>query len=242
MHTKSIRYSYMKTLIQHGPNEPITEPMWTAMDVQTRYPAVDKELAEGSAPNTLEFLHDFYTREFDRITPNIKDDAYVVLHDGFQMKVWKEFLTQPQFVGKVVLDTHQYLMIAEALGCEQTLEAYTKYIRENYAKDIEEVQAYVPVVCGEWCLFNSLAVGMDTKGGQSVLNGMDFTENAGISAEEKKAIYEVIAKEQLEAWRKGSGYFYWSYKLLDKVNEKHWKGWDCWDLGKSVDEGWFTET
>lgn len=237
------RYGQRKGLWGIQPiNEPITEPMWSSMDVQKRYPPVDKELAEGSAPNTLEFLHDFYNRAFDRIRPNIREDAYVVFHDAFQLKAWKEFLTQPKFVGNVVLDTHQYLMIAEAFGCEQTLEGYVSYIRENYVKDIAEVQEYVPVVCGEWCLFNSLAVGMDTNGGQTVLNGMDFAQNEGIRPEEQKRIYEVIASEQLAAWKKGSGYFYWSYKLLlDTVNEPHWRGWDCWDLGKSADQGWFPE-
>ena len=65
----------------------------------------------------------------------------------------------PHFFGyrfeNVVLDTHQYLMAAEMMGCEQTPEGYLKYIEENFAKDIAEIQEYVPVICGEWCLFNS---------------------------------------------------------------------------------------
>ena len=40
-------------------------------------------------------------------------------------------------------------------------------------KEIEEMQQYFPVICGEWCLFNSLACGWDTKGGQTVLNGLE---------------------------------------------------------------------
>ena len=50
------------------------------------------------------------------------------------------------------------------------------------------------------------------------------------------------AKAQLDAWNAGSGYFYWSYKLLlDTVNEPNWIGWDAWDLGKCADQGWFPE-
>ena len=223
-------------------NEPITEPMWSLLDVKGRYEPVDKELAEGSAPNTLEFLREFYTRAYDAIKPQLGEDKYVVFHDAFRLKDWKDFLTQEKFKGNVVLDTHQYLMVAEALGCEQTLEGYTKYIRENYAKDIAEVQEYVPIVCGEWCIFNSLAVGADTKGGQSSLNGMDFEDAKTVSDEEKKAIYMKLAAEHLAAWEKGSGYFYWTYKmLLDPTNEANWRGWDCWDLAKSVDLGWFPE-
>jgi hypothetical protein len=223
-------------------NEPITEDVWELFNVPVRYPAVDKEMAEGSKPNTLEFLQDFYSRAYDRIRANVAEDKYVVFHDGFVINAWKDFVTQPKYKN-IMLDTHMYLMVAEALGCEQTPEGYVAYIKENFEKPIEEVQKYVPVVCGEWCLFNSYTVGIDTKGGQSVLNGVDFhVERNVLSDEDKKQVYHKICDAHLQAWRKGSGYFYWSYKLLlDTVNDSNWFGWDSWDLGKSVDQGWFTE-
>ena len=222
-------------------NEPITEPMWTTMNVPNRYRAVDPVLAEGSGPNTLDFLREFYTKAYERIVPFLGEEQYVVFHDAFLLKEWKDFLTQDKFRGKVVLDTHQYLMVAEALGCPQTLAGYINYIEEVWAKDIAEVQAYVPVIVGEWCLFNSYAVGMDTKGGQSSLNGMDFSENKEtFTSEQKKTIYQTIANAHLNAWQNGSGYFYWSYKLLlDTVCNSDWIGWDAWDLGKCHDMGWF---
>lgn len=223
-------------------NEPVTEPIWSVMDVQKRYPPVDPILAEGSAPNTLEFLRGFYDRAYDAIKPHLGEGKMVVFHDAFQLKAWKDYLTQEKYKGNVVLDTHQYLMMAEAYGCEQTMEGYLGYIKDVYEKDVAEVQEYVPVVCGEWCIFNSLAVGMDTKGGQSSLNGIDFSDSKTVSEEEKTSIYTAIAKAQLDAWAKGSGYFYWTYKmLLDPTNEANWRGWDCWDLAKSVDLGWFPE-
>ena len=223
-------------------NEPVTEPMWSMFDVPNRYPAIDKELAAGSAPNTMEFLFSFYDRAYERIRPHLREDAYVVFHDAYRFKDWKDYVTQEKFRGKIVLDTHMYLMLAEAMGCEQTLEGYRKYIDEVFAKDLEEVEAYVPVVVGEWCIFNSLAVGMDTKGGQSALNGVDFSESRELGEEEKKEIYMAVSEAQLAAWEKGSGYFYWSYKiLLDPTNEPAWRGWDCWDVAKSVDLGWFPE-
>lgn len=86
----------------------------------------------------------------------------------------------------VVLDTHNYLMMAEMEGCEQTVEGYVHYVKEHFAKDIEEMQQYFPVICGEWCLFNSLAVGRDTKGGQTVLNGMEGVSEEKMTDEEKK--------------------------------------------------------
>ena len=164
----------------------------------------------------------------------------MVFHDGFRLGVWKDFLTQDKFRGNVVLDTHMYLMVAELMGCPQALQGYAEFIRTNYADAVAAVEEYVPVVCGEWCLFNSLAVGEDTKGGQSSLNGMDFGGARTVSAAEKREIYNRLAQEQLAAWDRCSGYFYWTYKmLLDTVNERNWVGWDCWDLAKSVDEGWF---
>ena len=223
-------------------NEPITDPIWTIMGVQDRYVPVEPELAKGSGPNTMEFLRQFYSDAYDRIKPNIKDGAYVVFHDGFQLKQWKDFLTQSKYVGNVVLDTHQYLMMAEMMGCEETVEGYLKFIEDTFAKDFAEVNEYVPVICGEWCLFNSLAVGMDTKGGQTSLNGMDFGDSVILTSEQKAEIYQAVGKAQLDAWSKGSGYFYWTYKmLLDTVNEPNWNGWDCWDLSKSVDLGWMPQ-
>lgn len=220
-------------------NEPIMEKAWRLMNVPERYPAADKDMAEGSGPNTLEFLKDFYCRAYDRIRKFLPEEKYVVIHDGFELLAWKDFMRDEKYVN-VVLDTHQYLMMAESDGCPQNLGAYENYIEEHYKKDIEEMQKYFPVICGEWCLFNSLACGCDTKGGQSVLNGVEGSVREQLDPENKKEIYQAVAKAQLDAWNKGSGYFYWSYKLLtDTVNSPGWVGWDSWDLGRCVDFGWF---
>ncbi len=130
------RYGQKEALFGIEPiNEPITKPMWDLMDVPSRYPAVDRELAEGSAPNTLEFLRQFYEDAYDRLRSHMARDKWVVFHDGFQMKAWKDFLTRPEF-RNVMLDTHLYLMTAEQKGCEQSVEGYTAYIEEHYAADI----------------------------------------------------------------------------------------------------------
>lgn len=220
-------------------NEPMLEEMWEVMDIQKRYPPADPEKAKGSAPITREFIRQFYEDAYDRIRRHMPEEKYVVFHDGFVLKAWKDFMREDKYKN-VVLDTHQYLMLAEMEGCEQTVEGYLAYIKEHFEKDIEEMQQYFPVICGEWCLFNSLACGWDTKGGQTVLNGLDGSSEETVSAEEKKKIYHAVAKAQLDAWNKGSGYFYWSYKLLtDTVNTSGWVGWDSWDLGRCVDFGWF---
>lgn len=140
----------------------------------------------------------------------------------------------------IILDTHQYLMMAEIDGCPQNVEGYVTYVKEKYEASIKEMAQYCSVICGEWSLFNSLVCGHDTKGGQSVLNGIEGMEKESYTPEEKKEIYEELAKVQLDAWNCGKGYFYWNYKLLlDTVNEPVWIGWDSWDFGKSAAQGWF---
>jgi len=220
-------------------NEPITERMWKLMDVPNRYPAADKAMAEGSAPNTMAFLREFYCKAYDRLRRFLPEEKYVVIHDGFELTAWKDFMQEAHYQN-VVLDTHQYLMMAEAEGCAQEPEAYKAYIREHYERKIEEMQQYFPVICAEWCLFNSKACGHDTKGGQSVLNGVQGTQADVLSAEQKRSLYLDLADAQLQAWEKGSGYFYWSYKLLtDTVNETGWNGWDRWAFRSCINFGWF---
>ena len=60
------------------------------------------------------------------------------------------------------------------------------------------------------------------------------------SVPEKRKKYIMLwQRAQFETWNRGSGYYYWSYKLLtDTVNTPGWIGWDSWDLGRSVDFGW----
>lgn len=219
-------------------NEPVLEDMWESMKVAERYPAVDPKKAEGTKPNTIEFIRQFYLDAYDRIRKYLPEEKYVVFHDAFRLKAWKEFMREEKYKN-VVLDTHQYLMVAEMKGCDQTVEGYVEYVKE-LKEDIAEMQQYFPVICGEWCLFNSLAVGQDTKGGQTVLNGVEGLAEEAVSAEQKREIYHAVAEAQLDAWSAGSGYFYWSYKLLtDTVNTPGWVGWDSWDLGRCVDFGWF---
>ena len=220
-------------------NEPVTERMWKLMDVPGRYPPAEPSMAEGSGPVSMEFLRGFYLRAYDCLRRYMPEEKYVVIHDGFELKAWKDFMREDRYVN-VVLDTHQYLMFAETEGCGQTLPDYLDYIRGHFAKDIEEMQQYFDVICGEWCLFNSLACGCDTMGGRSVLNGEEGSGQELMDEMEKARIYRALARAQTEAWDKGSGYFYRSYKFLtDSVNEAGWVGWDSWDFGRCAAFGWF---
>lgn len=53
----------------------------------------------------------------------------------------------PEFKN-VVLDTHQYLMTAETMGCPQTAEGYDDFVRNTYAPMIAEMSEYFPVIVG----------------------------------------------------------------------------------------------
>lgn len=219
-------------------NEPILEGKWVSEDIPNRYPAVDKEMASGSCGNNIDFIKKFYLTAYDRIKPHLSDSKYIVFHDCFELKIWKDFMQEEKYQN-VVLDTHQYLMNAEGEGCDQTVEGYLHVINNQYAKDIEEMMQYFPVICGEWCIFNSLACGIDTHGGRNAFNKIGDDVAKTISDQDRLSIYRALSAAQLRAWHQGSGYFYWSYKLLvDTVNTNDWKGWDSWDLGRCIDFNW----
>ena len=220
-------------------NEPATDAIWEVLDVPNRYPAADPEKAAQSKPVTWEFLEQFYLDVYERLRRILPIEKAIVLHDGFDLLRWKNFMREDKFEN-VWLDTHQYLMMAEVMGCARTPQEYVRFIFEKYKKDIEEMEQYFPVICGEWCLFNSYCVGADTNGGRIVLNGEEGVSAEIVSDEEKKNIYRLLAQAQLEAWRSGHGFFYWSYRLLtDTVNTNGWVGWDAWDLSRCFDFGWF---
>ena len=131
-------------------------------------------------------------------------------------------------------DGKEYLFVKGAVLLEtrECTEEHVEIEDAAWQKLHEEMEKYFPVICGEWCLFNSLACGRDTHGGQSVLNG-EMEALQTVSDEEKKEIYQILDRAQKKAWAAGSGYFYWSWKLLiDTVSTDDWKGWDAWDLGR----------
>ena len=153
------------------------------------------------------------------------------------MRAWCDQTKYPD----VVLDTHQYLMMAEMTGVEQKLETYLSYLQQQLMPQYREVCAKHEVICGEWCLFNSLACGYDTKGGQSILNGVVAADDAPrMSDNERREIYRELCRAQMAIWQLGAGHYYWNYKILfDTVSTNTWQGWDSWDLGRCAAFGWF---
>lgn len=223
-------------------NEPITEGLWNKMNIQTRYKPRDPEIAKGSAPNTFSFIRGFYEEAYKRIAPYLVEGKKIVFHDGFELGEWFDFMTDKKKYPHFVLDTHQYLMIAEMGNTAQTVDSYVEFLNKNLRPLYGEVSKVHDLICGEWCLFNSLACGYDTKGGQSVLNGVTANDDGAgtMSLEERTKIYQALNKLQMDIWKLGVGYYFWSYKtLFDTVNTQNWRGWDSWDLGRCYAFNWF---
>ncbi|MBR6322950.1 MAG: beta-glucosidase, partial [Lachnospiraceae bacterium] len=144
---------------------------------------------------------------------------------------WKDFMRDGKY-RNVILDTHQYLMMVEAFGLEPTKEGYVQFIEEHFAKDVAEMQQYFPVICGEWCLSNAISYRKFT---DAVTK-----EERGCTKEERDEIMRALDRAQKAAWDKGSGYFYWSWKLhIDTALRPESEGTEPWDLGRAALYGWF---
>lgn len=217
-------------------NEPITQSMWEIMKPTERYEARDSEMAKGSQPITIEFLYDFYVTAYEKLRAILPIEKVIVFHDGFELHKWKKFFLDNEFEN-VMLDTHQYVMFAEATGTEQSLASYQAYLKD-LGEQIKEVASYVRVFVGEWSLFNSYAVGIDTKGGINPTQEK-FEDQTRLSKEELKAFYRSLWEESISAWNQGEGYMYWTYKLdIDTINEPEWYGWDSWDMNRCLSHKW----
>lgn len=217
-------------------NEPATPIIWENMNPQKRYPPRDIELAKGSKAVSIEFLYEFYDKAYQRIRNYLPIDKKVVFHDGFELDIWEEFFRKGNYKN-VVLDTHQYLMMAELTGTKQEINDYIKFIK-NLKEKIETVSKYVEVCVGEWCLFNSYSVGIDTNGGINP-TAAKYENNKMRSNKELVEIYQKLWEESVDAWNSGIGHFYWTYKLnIDTVNKPEWYGWDSWDLDRAISQEW----
>lgn len=214
-------------------NEPMTEEQWEITEVQKKYPPADPEKAKGSKGCSMEFLQNFYADAYDRMRKYLPEDKMIVFHDSFSLKPWKEFVKKEKF-RNIIMDTHNYLI---GLHDGDSIPAMEDYLREIklWGDEIAEMKQYAGVIVGEWCLFNSIVGGLSTHAGQAFCD----EKLKRRSPEEIRKIYREIADAQLSAWRKGDGYYFWSYKLnIDTVNTPGWEGWDAWDFGRCYDFGW----
>lgn len=214
------RYGQRKALWGIQPlNEPITDALtgdipWE--EVNKAYQAKDPELVVGSAPIKMTFLRQFYIDAYHRIMHHMAEGKYFVFHDAFRTESWTDFMQEPEY-RNVVLDMHFYISNAELGGCPKIPEAYVGALRGPLQARVEKMQQCFPIICGEWCLDNGYI--------------KDVTD-----PDEVERVCKLLAQTQIDVWNRGSGFFYWNYKMLVSDEKLEY-----WDLKKCILHGWITD-
>jgi glucan 1,3-beta-glucosidase len=198
-------------------NEPVSPELWEVLEIPKRYPPADLAYAKGSEPVPTEFLKTFYRDAYQRIRAQ-SDTVTVVFHDGFRIREWIDYFTEPEFTN-IVVDTHLYLMELTFTAGEQDLGDYLDYVETRFVPTVREMSAHFPLIVGEWCL--------DTM----------TTKAAAMTDEERQNYYRSLAAAQFKAWEPTAGWFYWNYKLLVDPPQ-----FDAWDMGKSIELGYLPDT
>lgn len=192
-------------------NEPVSKEVLEIN--KERYRPRDPKRAEGSTYVPTEVLKEFYLKGYERVCRHCGERVKVVLHDGFRLEEWENFMPRESYPN-VVIDTHMYLNFSEADIKGKHFSDYQKYVEESFEKRLVRAQQFHDVVVGEWCIANK----------------SDLIRSAA-EAEQKRRIYRMFGEIQLNAWEKCEGWIYWSYKL-------HTPGRNDWDFARAVDEGW----
>lgn len=190
-------------------NEPISEQMRAF--TKDRYRPADAAKAKGSNYVPTEVLRSFYLRGYQAVRRH-SQTAKVVLHDGFRLPEWQDFMAGPDF-HDVILDTHCYLAFQEPDMKGHEMEDYARVIRERWGRALELAGQTHDVIVGEWSLANK----------SNERNSTDPTR--------RDWAYRVIADLQMQAWQSTAGWFFWNYKL-------HTSGRNDWDLCRAVHAGW----
>ncbi len=189
-------------------NEPVSEQILSF--VGKRYPAKDPERAKGSTAVPTEVLKDFYLRGYEAVRRHCGPETTVVIHDGFRLEEWEDFMPREDYPG-LVIDTHMYLFTVESMMQDRRLPSYQAAILKGFRERLERAEQFHPVIVGEWC----------------VANKCEEKETAVVPAD----IYRTIGEWETEAWEACSGWFFWSYKL-------HEPGRNDWDYERALDSGY----
>lgn len=200
-------------------NEPMCSdtPIAKGMNIahlQQLYPPVDKDAGLRSENYPLAFLQDFYRRAYRELRRFLPADKCVVFHDAFSPELWGDFFAGEGFEN-IVLDTHQYLTMAEyAIPGANTLDKY-RMILQGVRGKLDAVSARLPVIVGEWSL---------------CVHGEGLPE---MTAAERTDFYRALAQAYLDALSPANGQFYWTWKLNTDHPELY-----AWDAGRCLINGW----
>ncbi len=205
-------------------NEPISKRVFHTAPSKNR--AMDPKEADGSTFVPSLFLHHFYKKAYFKLREYMPLEKAVIFHDGFRLGEWKDFFLR-NHMKNVYLDTHIYIWAMEGFVPFPSQKLYRTYLSME-KKAIRKAQLYTPVLVGEWCLCNHLAVDLPKEG----------WEEPYYLREEKK-IYRSVANLELNAFKEAAGWCYWSWKLDPSSSyegEDAWKA--SWDLSHCHAKGW----
>ena len=208
--------------------------------------AKDKAETRGSGPVPMVFLKRFYRAAYRRLRPILAEHHIIVFHDGFRLGRWRDWFVREGMRG-VMLDTHVYVVMAErfpllrAIPERWMMGCYRLFVRWNACR-IRSASRYTPVIVGEWCVANNLAIRMIA----GPANDGDSTDaDAARGASAIRGVYREVAAMQRRAWDASAGQIYWSYQLRgDRAllrgpdSRADARRFDPWDLTHVWHAGW----
>lgn len=161
----------------------------------------------------MDILRDYYLRGYEACRKHVDKNVAIVIHDGFRLKEWKDFMTDLKFEN-VILDTHFYQCFAE----EQKhfdMASHLHMAAVQRVEEIKEMSNYFPIIVGEWSL------GIEP----------DYTLK-DMNEVQLDAAFRAYAAAQLLSYEMAEGWFFWSYKVENEETQ-------TWDYKRCLENNWF---
>lgn len=150
----------------------------------------------------LSIIQKFYLDAYKAIRKN--SDKQIVFHDAFRPMdhTWTEFFTKNN-LENVGFDLHLYHCFEERLKNSSPKEHIDEILNVRLPM-IEKLNKMVPVYVGEW----SLGIHYPTLNKPADFNQETFEKE--------------LAQTQLLAYSKGTGYYFWNYKIEHHMEKHNW--------------------
>ena len=176
-------------------------------------------LNEPSWEIPIDILKDFYLESYEVIMQYLdKTKHWVVIHDGFRLKEWKDFM-QGDTYNNVILDTHLYHVFEDSDNNLSVLDQIRKAAGQRNS-DVAEMSEYFPIVVGEWSL------------------GLHADKLAAVgTADQQFNALRSFGSTQLTVYGQSSGWYFWSYKQSPKATGSG----SGWSFRSAVENGWLPD-
>ena len=161
----------------------------------------------------MTILKTFYQDAYQRVRKHIrKEQAAVVIHDGFRPMEWEGFMHEPEYAN-VILDTHLYQCYT-AEDKKRDIHAQVEIAALERKRQLDKMQQQLWGIVGEW------SCALDP---QSLQGLKGFSLDAAMRA---------YGDAQLISYETTHGWFYWTYKR---------DGGGAWSFRDCVQRGWLPE-